>query len=100
MRKLTKQTIKPVVSHVRDINSGFYKFYHFTLDTYNGRNSFQGGSAYDLDGCYSTEFEPNTFNRLYTKPFDAYALNLDNGDVIDLSTKEAVMTVNFNDRSN
>lgn len=81
MRKLTRQTVKPVVSYIKaNVNSGLY---HFTLDTYNGINSFQGGTAYDLDGCYQ-------YNG---KPLDAYAVQLDTGDVIDLATKQVVFTV-------
>ena len=83
MRKLTRQTIKPVLHYTRvNVNSGFYKFYHFTLDTYNGNNSFQGGTAYTLGDCYQYNGEP----------LDAYAVNLETGDVIDLKTRGTVFT--------
>ena len=83
-RILTRQTVKPVLHYVRvNVNSGFYKMYHFTLDTYDGKNSFQGGTAYDLDGCYH-------YNG---KPLDQYALDLESGNVIELLTKQTVFTV-------
>ena len=88
MRKLTKQTIKPVISYVKtNVNSGYYKFYSFTLDTYNGKNDFSGGAVYDLSDCYLIATD---------KPRDAYALDLTNGDVYSLYTKKVIMQVNFN----
>ena len=84
MRQLTKQTIRPVLHYVRvNVNSGFYKWYHFTLDYYNEKPDFQGGTAYDLDGCYH-------YNG---KPLDQYAINLETGEVVELATKEIVMEV-------
>lgn len=83
-RKLTKNTIKPVIRYVKThVNSGYYKFYHFTLDYYNGQPNFQGGTAYDLDGCYSYD----------DKPLDQYALDLETGAVIDLKSKLTIMRV-------
>lgn len=88
MRKLTKQTIKPVVKWVGGWGNDIHSFntvgadhYHFTLDTYNGKNSFTGGFAWGFDGCYSYEKEP----------FDAYAINLKTGVVYDLETEKEVM---------
>lgn len=50
MRKLTKQTIKPVVQFIggwsgdiHSVNTRGATHYEFTLDTYNGKNSFNGG---------------------------------------------------------
>lgn len=92
MRKLTRQTVKPVIHYVKtNVNSGFYKYYHFTLDHYNDKPSFQGGTAYDLDGCYMTPRYDK--GETQGKPFDAYALELDTGNVIDLTTRQTVMTV-------
>lgn len=90
MRKLTKQTIKPVVHFTKvNVNSGYYKWYHFTLDYYNDKPSFQGGTAYDLDGCYTTPRYDK--GETQGKPFDQYAINLETGDVIELSSKKIVM---------
>mgnify|MGYP007112203087 CR=1 FL=1 len=89
-RKLTRQTIRPVLHYTRvNVNSGFYKWYHFTLDYYGDKPSFQGGAAYDLDGCYAVP----RYDRGETrgKPFDQYAINLETGDVLDLATGEIVM---------
>lgn len=75
-RKLTKQTIKPVLKFLGGWNSNIYslntqgaKYYHFTLDTYNGKNSFQGGFDWWLEDSlkydmYAVEFETgNVFNQ-------------------------------------
>lgn len=87
-RKLTKQTIKPVLkflggwgSDIHSFNTEGAKLYHFTLDTYNGKNSWQGGFAWSMGGCYNYNNEP----------FDAYALEFDTGNVYDLNTKQVIM---------
>lgn len=88
MRKLTRQTIKPVLRHIAGWSSGIHSlntpgadFYEFTLDTYNGHNSFSGGWSWGLDGCYNYSGEPNA----------AYAIDLKTGDVYDLAMKTIVM---------
>ena len=81
MKKLTKQTIKPVLSYIKQyVNS---RYYHFTLDTYNGKNSFQGGTTNHIKDCYH-------YNG---KPLDAYAIDTVTGEVVDLNTKTIVMTI-------
>ena len=91
-RKLTKQTIKPVLSYVDGLNGGYY---HFTLDTYQGHTSFTGGVADDLNDCYIANFKPDSFERIYDRPLDEYALSLETGVVYRLSDKTPVMTVNL-----
>ena len=88
MRKLTKQSIKPIIGFVKGWSNDIHSLntvgsdhYHFTLDTYKGKNSFQGGFAWGLNGCYS----------LINKAYDQYALNLKTGDVHNLETEEVVM---------
>lgn len=102
-RKLNKNTIKPVIRYVKThVNSGYYKFYHFTLDYYNSKPSFQGGTAYDLDGCYQLPTGSIGYTGTYLdniasgEPFDEYALDLETGAVIDLKSKLTVMRVNYN----
>jgi hypothetical protein len=90
MRKLTKQTIKPVLSFIKGWSSDIHSFntlgadfYEFTLDTYNGKNSFSGGFSWGLDGCYNYNNEPN----------EQYAINLKTKEVYDLDTKQIIMQV-------
>ena len=90
MRKLTKQTIKPVLqfvanwgSDVHSLNTPGADFYEFTLDTYDGHNSFSGGFSWGLDGCYNYNGQPN----------EAYAIDLKNKCVYDLSTRKIVMSL-------
>lgn len=89
-RKLTKQTIKPVIkfiggwgSNIHSLNTKGAEYYHFTLDTYKGKNSFTGGFAWSLDGCYD-------YNN---QAYDEYAINLETGIITNLETKETVFTV-------
>jgi len=76
MRKLTKQTIKPVIrflggwySDIHSMNTTGAKFYSFTLDTYNGKNSWRGGFEWYLDDAikyeaYTIEFATgNVYNQ-------------------------------------
>lgn len=95
-RRLTKQSIKPVIHYAKDINSGFYKYYHFTLDHYNDKPSFQGGTAYDLDGCYMTPHYDK--GETQGKPMDEYAIELDTGKVLRLADKQVVMNINWGTR--
>ena len=85
MRKLTKQTIKPVLKFIGNWGGSIYsfntpdaRFYHFTLDTYNGKNSFTGGFDYWLDDALH---------------YDAYAIELATGKVYN-QQKDVVMVVN------
>ena len=85
MRKLTKQTIKPVVrfiggwsSDIHSFNTTGAKFYSFTLDTYNGKNSFQGGFDYWLDDALK---------------YEQYAIDLATGKVYD-QEQNVVMQLN------
>jgi len=84
MRKLTKQTIKPVLKFVGDwsgdihsLNTPGAKYYSFTLDTYKGKNSWQGGHAWFLDDALE---------------YEAYALELATGNVYN-QDKQIVMNV-------
>jgi len=76
-RKLTRGTIKPVVRYTKE---GYAPkgYYHFTLDTYKGTPSFQGGYAADFTDCYDSR----------GNKFDDYAIDTVTGDVIDLESKE------------
>ena len=86
-RKLTKQTIKPVIKVIDEwypkLGSKGADYCHFTLDTYKGKNSFTGGFSSSLDGCYD-------YNN---QAYDEYAINLETGIIINLETKETVFTV-------
>ena len=89
-RKLTRNTIKPVLafiggwdSDIHSLNTAGATFYEFTLDTYNSHNSWRGGFSYGLSGCYSYNGVAN----------EAYAVNLSNGDIYDLDTKQIIMNV-------
>lgn len=82
MRKLTKQTIKPVLKFVSGWDGCIYsmntkgaKYYGFTLDTYNGKNSWQGGFDWWLEDALK---------------YEAYAINLETGIVYD-SNKNIIM---------
>lgn len=84
MRKLTKQSIKPVLRFVGNWGGSMYsfntpgaKYYHFTLDTYNGKNSFKGGFDWWLDDALK---------------YDMYALEFSTGNVFNQS-KEVVFNV-------
>lgn len=83
-RKLTKQTIKPILrfisgwsSDIHSMNTPGAKYYSFTLDTYNGKNSFQGGFDWWLEDAIK---------------YDMYAIELATGDVFNQS-KEVVFKV-------
>lgn len=89
-RKLNRNTIKPVLKYCRGQQLGIHawnvtstNFYHFTLDTYQGKNSFRGGFSDTLLGCYSLD----------DKPFDDYAINNNTNEVYDLATGQVVLTV-------
>ena len=84
MRKLTKQTIKPVVrfiggwsGDIHSWNTKGAKFYSFTLDTYNGKNSWQGGFDWWLEDALE---------------YEMYALELATGNVYD-QNQNIVMNV-------
>lgn len=84
MRKLTKTTIKPVLTFVRgwganvhSMNTRGAQFYGFTLDTYNGKNSFQGGFDWSLEDALR---------------YGAHAIELATGNVYDRD-QNIVMTV-------
>ena len=90
MRKLTKQTIKPVLrfikgwsSDIHSMNTPGADFYEFTLDTYNGKNSFCGGWSWGLDGCYNYNNKPNQI----------YAIDIKNNKVYDLTTRKIIMVL-------
>lgn len=92
-RKLTRQTIKPVLKYINVWPSSIYSmntpgadFYEFTLDYYNGKPSFSGGFSWGLNGCYNYKNEPN----------EQYAIDIKNGDVYDLSTKKILFNVKNN----
>lgn len=88
MRKLTKQTIKPVLKFIGGWSGSIFSFnttgadfYEFTLDSYNGKPSWTGGFSRGLDGCYNHDGQPH----------EQYAIDLNSGDVYDLATKKIVM---------
>jgi len=90
-RKLTKNTIRPVLrwldawpGSIYSLNTSGDKFYHFTLDYYNGKPSWQGGFAYDLGGCFDYNGES----------YGEYALDMATGDVIRLSDQKTVFNIN------
>lgn len=73
MRKLTRQTIKPIQkfiggwdSDIHSLNTPGARYYSFTLDTYNGKNSWQGGFAWFLDDALK---------------YEQYAISLETGEV-------------------
>jgi hypothetical protein len=75
MRRLNKTTIKPVLkfignwnSDVHSLNTAGAKYYSFTLDTYNGKNSWRGGFDWWLDDALEHEM---------------YAIELGTGRVFD-----------------
>lgn len=83
-RKLTKQTIKPVLkfiggwgSDIHSMNTTGAKFYGFTLDTYKGRNSWQGGFDWWLDDALK---------------YEMYALEFETGNVYD-QKKQVIMNI-------
>lgn len=87
VKSLNKNTIKPVLRFIGSWDSNIYSlntqgasFYHFTLDSYNGKNSFTGGFAWSLSGCYSYD---NT-------PYDQYAIDLKTLDVYNLNDKTII----------
>lgn len=84
MRKLTKQTIKPILrfignwpSDIHSLNTQGAEYYSFTLDTYNGKNSWQGGFGWFLDDSLK---------------YEAYSIELATGKVYDQS-KNVVMQI-------
>lgn len=73
MRELTKQTIKPVMrfinswgNDIHSLNTNGARYYGFTLDTYKGKKSWQGGFDWYLDSALKHE---------------QYAIDLDTGKV-------------------
>jgi len=89
-RKLTRQTIKPVLKFIGNWGNDIYSlntsgadFYEFTLDTYDGHNSWQGGFSYGFDDCYNYNDKPN----------EQYAISLKTGDVYDLETKSILFSI-------
>lgn len=81
-RKLTRQTIKPVLKFVGGWGNSMYslntqgaKYYSFTLDTYNGQNSWQGGFDWWLDDALK---------------YEQYALEIATGKIYD-QNKNVVM---------
>jgi hypothetical protein len=85
MRKLTKTTIKPILkyignwsSDIHSLNTPGAKYYSFTLDTYNGKNSWQGGFDWFLDDALK---------------YEMYALEFKTGNVYD-HDKTVVMNIN------
>lgn len=89
MRKLTKNTIKPVLKYldtwdgIHRLNTADCKVYHFTLDYYNDKPSFQGGFSHSLDGCFN-------YNH---RPYDAYAIDIDKMVVYDLLNNNIAMVL-------
>lgn len=84
MRKLNKTTIKPVVkflggwsSDIHSWNTQGSKYYSFTLDTYNGKNSWQGGFDWWLDDALK---------------YEMYAIEFATGNVYD-QDKNIIMTL-------
>lgn len=84
MRKLTKQTIKPILkfiggwdSDIHSLNTQGASFYSFTLDTYNGKNSWQGGWDYWLDDALK---------------YETYALEFETGNIYD-QDKQIIMNI-------
>jgi len=84
MRKLTKQTIKPVLqftgnwrNDIHSLNTAGAEFYGFTLDTYKGKNSFSGGFDWWLEDALK---------------YEAYAIELTTGNVYD-KNQNVVMNV-------
>ena len=81
-RKLTKNTIKPILKFIGDWGGSMYslntkgaKYYSFTLDTYNSKNSWQGGFDWWLDDALKHE---------------QYAIELDTGKVYN-QAKQVIM---------
>jgi hypothetical protein len=60
------------------MNTPNAKYYHFTLDTYNGKNSWQGGFDWWLDDALK---------------YDMFALEFETGKVYN-QNKEVVLTIN------
>lgn len=91
-RKLTKNTIKPVIrflteewpASIYSFNTTNGNYYHFTLDYYNGKPSWQGGFAYDIHGCFSYD----------GVPYDDYCLNMATGAVFSLNTFNEAFNIN------
>lgn len=84
MRKLTKNTIKPIIkfiggwsSDIHSLNTPGAKYYSFTLDTYNGKNSWQGGFDWWLDDALK---------------YEMYAIELESGNVFN-QAKEVVFNI-------
>lgn len=84
MRKLTKNTIKPVIkfiggwsSDIHSLNTQGAKYYSFTLDTYNGKNSWQGGFDWWLEDALK---------------YEVYAIELESGNVYN-QAKEVVFNI-------
>lgn len=84
MRKLTKNTIRPVIkfvsgwsSDIHSLNTPGAKYYSFTLDTYNGKNSWQGGFDWWLDDALK---------------YEMYAIELESGNVYN-QAKEVVFNI-------
>lgn len=84
MRTLNKTTIKPVIkfiggwsSDIHSLNTQGAKYYSFTLDTYNGKNSWHGGFDWWLDDALK---------------YEMYTIELESGDVYN-QAKEVVFNI-------
>lgn len=75
-RKLTKQTVRPVLrfvycewgNSIYSLNTTGSKYYGFTLDKYKGKNSWQGAFLDDLSDALE---------------YQQYALCIKTGDIYD-----------------
>lgn len=86
-RKVTKQSIIPVLKFIdgwdkdiHSLNTPGAKYYHFTLDKYNGKNSFTGGFATDISDCYN-------YNGV---PYDEYVINMITKEVTKLQNHNTI----------
>lgn len=84
MRTLNRTTIKPISkflggwsSDIHSLNTVGAKFYGFTLDTYNGKNSWSGGFDWWLDDALK---------------YEMYAIELSTGNIYD-QNKKIIMNV-------
>lgn len=81
-RKLTKQTIKPILHYTKtNINSEYHKAYAFTLDYYDSKPSWQGMIHHTVEDAMTMPYT------------EQYVLDLDTGKVYDTNTKQVVMEV-------
>lgn len=84
MRALNKNTVKPILrfvgnwgNDIHSLNTPGAEYYSFTLDTYKGKNSWQGGFDWWLGDALKHEM---------------YALELKTGKIYNQS-KKVVMQV-------